>query len=183
MLPIEDDEIVKQSWTRCEHQINGDCGCSIYKKRPYVCKIFKCGWLLSNLGAHWKPSISGMIINFGVFPTETLGVWVSKESEDLWRKDPFFSELCEIAAQYLLNFRQLTFVYPHGFKKGESDYFAIDHMGREPLRAHPDEAVCFYDNRLFRINTALTERWGLDGATDLFNKGWYVDGTELKCSL
>jgi hypothetical protein len=78
VLPICDEEMLKQAGTTCEHCTGSGCG--IYDTRPQLCRDYLCGWRRDEwLGSRpdYRPDRLGVMFNF----TEThrggsaLGIW------------------------------------------------------------------------------------------------------------
>ena len=186
VLPIEDLDFQKPAWTPC---VNSACpGCRIYKKRPIVCRAYECGWKIFGLSPLWKPNVCGMVVNLGVFPVESLGIWVTEESGSLWRQEPFWSNICEMAGAYFFEFQQLTLIYPHGFRKNESKFYAVHPAEKYFIEAEPGDMIALVDGQLRTMRPELAEDWLRDtkpfmGQHDILKKvahlGWKIDGRRL----
>lgn len=59
LLAVQELNKPTNKW--CDHCIPGN-GCKIYNGRPFSCKEFECGWLLSNLPIEYRPDHSHIII-------------------------------------------------------------------------------------------------------------------------
>lgn len=100
-------DIEKVPGTLCPHGISGK-GCKIYDTRPDQCRMFYCQYLLhANIGEHWKPSKSQMVISVPSGDKYVLVV-VDDAWPDIWRTDPFYRDLkqwaksCEAVGQQVL---------------------------------------------------------------------------------
>jgi uncharacterized protein len=68
-------------------------GCTIYEARPQVCRDFACGWLQdSAVTQHWFPARSRMILVREKQPRR-LSVHADPDRPDLWRQEPYLSDL------------------------------------------------------------------------------------------
>ena len=47
----------------CQHWQTGT-GCTIYDRRPQMCRSFVCAWLQGHLDDEWFPAKSGIIVHF-----------------------------------------------------------------------------------------------------------------------
>ena len=178
ILPIDDEDLKKTSFTRCQH--SSACGgCSIYGKHPAPCKAFECGWKLFKLQDYWKPNKCGMVINLGRFPTETLGIWVT---DDRWQKDPWLKDIVTIARFYFEKYRQLTFIYPAGYVRFEAEFWAVDLVSGKPLKAAIGDAVAFVGGHTLRVarqdHEAFNKTVDNVEVDDIFvhfmNNGWRI---------
>jgi hypothetical protein len=80
----------------CEHCLKSS-GCSIYDRRPTQCERFHCGWLSnSNFGDEWYPRRSKMVV-FAAGYENRLGIHVDPASPGAWRREPYFSQLKQLA--------------------------------------------------------------------------------------
>jgi hypothetical protein len=75
----------------CRHWAVGQ-GCTIYDQRPQMCRSFTCAWLQSHLGEEWYPVTAGMVVHFS---QDAVNVQVDPACPDRWRREPYFSKLCE----------------------------------------------------------------------------------------
>lgn len=81
----------------CQHCDVGK-GCRIHGSHPDECGAFYCGYLLNaNLGDHWKPITSRMVVGYEL-PSNRTVVHVDAGRSNAWRKEPFYSELKRWAA-------------------------------------------------------------------------------------
>jgi hypothetical protein len=55
------EEISKPEHQWCQHARPG-IGCAIYETRPAKCRVFRCGWLVLDMGPHWKPTRCKMVL-------------------------------------------------------------------------------------------------------------------------
>src|SRR4051812_3751901 len=75
----------------CRHWQTGT-GCTIYERRPPMCRSFVCAWLQGPLGDDWFPAKSGIIVHFS---QDAVNVTVDDHCPDRWREEPYFSKLAE----------------------------------------------------------------------------------------
>ncbi len=70
-------------------------GCRIYDNRPNDCRWFYCRYLLhAEIGEHWKPLTSRMVLDYEKTSNgERLAILVDAGRPDLWRKEPYFSDI------------------------------------------------------------------------------------------
>jgi hypothetical protein len=81
--PIRTPELQKPANTLCGHCAEGQ-GCTVYAVRPTVCRGFYCGWFfLPELGPHWHPEQSGIVIRSERFDDDTITILVLRLSEFL----------------------------------------------------------------------------------------------------
>ena len=52
-------EINKRAWEKCTHCVNN--GCSIYEKRPQLCKDFECAYLQGGKDIKFRPDKCGVM--------------------------------------------------------------------------------------------------------------------------
>lgn len=88
----------RQVW--CKHCQIG-VGCGIYPDRPAECASFYCLYRLSpELGEEWKPSLSKMVLNYES-KIRRVNVSVDADSPDIWRQEPYYSQLKGMALHLL----------------------------------------------------------------------------------
>src|SRR3954453_16764857 len=75
----------------CKHWQTGT-GCSIYDRRPQMCRSFVCAWLQGHLDEEWFPAKSGIIVHFS---QDAVNVTVDDHCPDRWREEPYFGKLAE----------------------------------------------------------------------------------------
>jgi Fe-S-cluster containining protein len=75
----------------CKHWQTGT-GCTIYERRPQMCRSFVCAWLQGHLDEDWFPAKSGIIVHFS---QDAVNVTVDDHCPDRWREEPYFSKLAE----------------------------------------------------------------------------------------
>jgi hypothetical protein len=75
----------------CTHWQTGT-GCSIYDRRPQMCRSFVCAWLQGHLDDDWFPAKSGIIVHFS---QDAVNVTVDDHCPNRWREEPYFSKLAE----------------------------------------------------------------------------------------
>lgn len=85
--PIRVETLRKPANTLCVHCAEGK-GCTVYDVRPQVCRGFYCGWFfLPELGPHWHPEQSGVVIRSEAFERDAITVLVLKLSPFLVSED------------------------------------------------------------------------------------------------
>lgn len=75
----------------CRHWQAGT-GCTIYERRPQMCRSFACAWLQGHLDDQWFPATSGLVVHFS---QDAVNVTVDDHCADRWREEPYFSKLAE----------------------------------------------------------------------------------------
>jgi Fe-S-cluster containining protein len=75
----------------CKHCDAGK-GCTIYDRRPQMCRSFSCAWLQGHLDDEWFPENAGMVVHFS---QDAVNVQVDPRCPERWRQEPYFSKLCE----------------------------------------------------------------------------------------
>ncbi|OAF07317.1 MULTISPECIES: YkgJ family cysteine cluster protein [Bradyrhizobium] len=75
----------------CRHWQTGT-GCTIYDRRPQMCRSFVCAWLQGHLDDDWFPEKAGLIVHFS---QDAVNVTVDDHCPDRWREEPYFSKLSE----------------------------------------------------------------------------------------
>ncbi|MFT4117837.1 YkgJ family cysteine cluster protein [Bradyrhizobium sp.] len=75
----------------CSHWQTGT-GCTIYARRPQMCRSFVCAWLQGHLGDEWFPATAGIVVHFS---QDAVNVTVDDDCPDRWREEPYFSKLSE----------------------------------------------------------------------------------------
>lgn len=75
----------------CRHWQAGT-GCTIYERRPQMCRSFVCAWLQGHLDDDWFPAKSGIVVHFS---QDAVNVTVDDGCPDRWREEPYFSKLAE----------------------------------------------------------------------------------------
>jgi hypothetical protein len=85
--PIHTDNLQKPANTLCRHCADGQ-GCTVYEKRPTVCRTFFCGWFfLPELGDDWHPEHNGIVIRSEAMDSETITLLILEISEFLVSED------------------------------------------------------------------------------------------------
>ncbi len=88
-------ELAKPRNTWCLHFVSGK-GCGIYETRPPTCREFFCRWIQdTNLGPEWKPSKSKMVMVDSA--QNQLTVFVDPGAAGVWRREPYYSQLMQMA--------------------------------------------------------------------------------------
>jgi hypothetical protein len=78
--------------TPCVHCAEG-VGCSIYIARPPECAGFFCVWLYNpNLGEHWRPAESGLVLHFDE-KASRMEIHVDPARPGAWAEAPFYDEM------------------------------------------------------------------------------------------
>ena len=100
--------------------------CKIYDSRPNDCRWFYCRYLLhAEIGDHWKPVTCRMVLNLESSPSgDVLAINVDSGRVDLWRKDPYYSDIRRWAETGVHNGTQVVvrqgldtiIVFPNGEK-------------------------------------------------------------------
>lgn len=75
----------------CRHWQDGT-GCTIYDRRPQMCRSFTCAWLQGHLDDDWFPEKAGLVVHFS---QDAVNVTVDRDCPDRWREEPYFSRLAE----------------------------------------------------------------------------------------
>lgn len=88
---LEVTEVGKPMNEWCTYCGDGS-GCTIYDRRPQMCRSFNCAWLLGHLDDEWFPETAGMVVHFS---QDAINVQVDPDHEDRWRQEPYFSKLAE----------------------------------------------------------------------------------------
>jgi hypothetical protein len=116
-------ELDKPQFKWCPHCAIGE-GCTIYERRPGVCRSFYCGYLLdAALGEHWFPARSKMVVTTNA-ADNTITIFVDSTRLDAWRREPFFTQIRRWAADINARHGQCIVrqgsdtivVLPHGAK-------------------------------------------------------------------
>jgi hypothetical protein len=79
----------------CKHCRPGKGGCTIYDRRPQICRDFTCGWLAGVLGDEWFPAKCKMYITPA--PGGRRVVTVDPAFPEAWRREPHYSQLKDMA--------------------------------------------------------------------------------------
>lgn len=77
----------------CRHWETGK-GCTIYDRRPQMCRSFSCAWLQGHFSDDWFPVTARMVVHFS---QGALNVQVDPDCPDRWREEPYFSRLSELS--------------------------------------------------------------------------------------
>jgi hypothetical protein len=102
------EEIAKPRRQWCRYCFG--TGCAVYERRPVECRRYACGYLHSaELGEHWHPKVSGMIVLHQ--PGGHVFVFVDPHRER-WQDEPYSSELKAWAAQAVAAGRQVRVELP-----------------------------------------------------------------------
>lgn len=94
-------ELTKIEGSWCAHCKPGNQGCQIYENRPSSCRGFECGWLQTDdFGPEWKPTSSKMVIA-AEGEGNRLTIYVDPSFPTNWRKEPYYSQLRNLAVQLI----------------------------------------------------------------------------------
>jgi hypothetical protein len=75
----------------CVHCAPGS-GCTIYDRRPEICRSFRCGWLAdAGIGEHWQPAKSKMVISYE--SADRIAIHTDPGRADGWRREPYYSDI------------------------------------------------------------------------------------------
>jgi uncharacterized protein len=86
----EIDHFDKPADAWCTHCV-AEQGCSIYSRRPTVCRDFLCRWMTDEtLGDEWDPARSHMMI---YAQGQQITVLADPDRPDLWRREPYINQL------------------------------------------------------------------------------------------
>lgn len=100
LLAIRELEKPRGAW--CPHCVPGT-GCGIYADRPPSCREFHCAYLTSNMGEHWFPARSKMVVMYEADDTRLI-ICVDSSRPTAWREQPYYSEIkrwAQLAAREL----------------------------------------------------------------------------------
>ena len=99
-------ELPKPRHEWCGHGAIGK-GCKIYAARPQTCRDFFCGYLLMpNIGEHWKPSRSRMVVTWESHANRMV-INVDGGRPDAWKKPPYYADVKKWALLAVQNRGQL----------------------------------------------------------------------------
>lgn len=99
-------EIKKPAGSWCPHVVKKK-GCGIYASRPPSCAAFGCGYLHWPIaGEHWKPSRCKMVIV--AEDAMRIAIHVDPSTPNVWRSEPYYSDLREWAYQAAAHDQQLV---------------------------------------------------------------------------
>ena len=90
---LEVTAVAKPVNTLCKHWETGK-GCTIYERRPQMCRSFTCAWLQGHLNDDWFPETARMVVHFS---RDAVNVQVDPSCPDRWREEPYASKLCELS--------------------------------------------------------------------------------------
>lgn len=91
-------ELEKPGGKWCEHWSKGK-GCKIYGDRPHSCRVFGCGWLVSEaFPDYWQPMKSKMVIGFNAdTDRHVLQIYVDPSNRNGWEREPYRSDIERLA--------------------------------------------------------------------------------------
>ena len=90
---LEVAAVAKPANTLCSHWETGK-GCTIYDRRPRMCRSFTCAWLQGHFDDDWFPEKARMVVHFS---ENAVNVQVDAGCPHRWREEPYFSKLCELS--------------------------------------------------------------------------------------
>ncbi len=100
-------ELNKPEGVWCSHCAPGTARCLIYENRPPSCQGFHCGWLQSSeFGSEWRPMTSKMVLA-AEGDGNKLTVYVDPGFPTNWRKEPYYSQLGDLAINMAQQQKQL----------------------------------------------------------------------------
>jgi uncharacterized protein len=80
----------------CSHCV-AEKGCTIYSRRPAVCRDFHCLWITDEaLGEEWAPSRSHVMV---YRQGKQITILADPDRPDLWRSEPYMNQLQAWAAE------------------------------------------------------------------------------------
>jgi Fe-S-cluster containining protein len=88
---LEVTDLAKPLNELCRHWEGGK-GCTIYDRRPQMCRSFTCAWLQGHLDDEWFPAKAGIVVHFS---QDAVNVQVDDDCPERWREEPYFSKLRE----------------------------------------------------------------------------------------
>lgn len=92
----EIDHFDKPADAWCKHCV-AEQGCSIYNRRPQVCRDFLCRWMIDpSLGDEWDPSRSHVMV---YEQGRQITVLADPDHPAVWREEPYLAQLRAWAAQ------------------------------------------------------------------------------------
>jgi len=71
-------------------------GCTIYGQHPASCKGFRCGYLDGDVSEEWRPNQSHLVVTFSNGPNYPF-IHVDPGYPNAWRKEPFYSQIRQMA--------------------------------------------------------------------------------------
>jgi hypothetical protein len=98
ILGVDAPDLVKPPDTPCKHCRPGT-GCTIYDRRPDMCRGFHCQWLLdSRLGDAWYPRRAKIVMHVADDGTGPCVVFeVDPRRPNRWLEQPYFEDISNIA--------------------------------------------------------------------------------------
>lgn len=91
------ESLAKPALVNCIH-CTTDVGCNIYPQRPQDCRDYACGYLrVDDMPERWDPRTSKMVIQISDDPAKVI-VHVDPERPEMWRAEPYYSDLRAWAA-------------------------------------------------------------------------------------
>jgi hypothetical protein len=92
LLHVPEVNKPKTGW--CQHCRPGQGGCSIYEKRPPVCRRYACLWLDGTMPDYWQPDQSKIVLDLELSRERgILRVVVHPDYSDRWREEPYYQDI------------------------------------------------------------------------------------------
>jgi hypothetical protein len=94
-----DVQELKPTGEWCPHCKPGAGGCTIYQKRPPVCRNYACAWLMnSELNDLWFPAYARIVVDGAYYPDQEptsainamMRFHVCPHTPDRWREEPYY---------------------------------------------------------------------------------------------
>ena len=151
MLPVLELQKAPGKWCRFCQPGAAAGGCSIYERRPGVCREFACAWLAGFLPDHWEPRRSHMI---GTRSGPAFSITFDQGTRP-FNKPPYSDDVRQLAEQCLLHGKPFAFVmivsspsgkrflvlpndplelFPFRTAKGGGDRFVMPKVRRQSTR-------------------------------------------------
>lgn len=90
------DELAKPARVACGELCPQGPGCSIYERRPRICRTYECAWLRGSFGEEDRPDRLGAVLDL-VFRADRLWLEIHEESPGAFARS---DRLREIAEEY-----------------------------------------------------------------------------------
>jgi len=134
-------ELNKPANIWCEHCQPGK-GCTIYDRRPPICRGFACGWLLGHMSDKWFPKRAGMVIKafHKVHGGQTqMTIVVDPRAPNKWREQPFLDDIRRLAHLGLSG--EYDFDFQTVVRIGRHRYLILPH-GEIDISNADDDSEC-----------------------------------------
>lgn len=94
LVAVEPLNKPRDKW--CTHCDIGK-GCRIYETRPEPCRIFRCGYLLTDqMAEHWRPARARMVVLYDGNANRVF-VFTDPARPGVWRSEPYRADINEWA--------------------------------------------------------------------------------------